>query len=46
MLQRLDLMLDLSGEAMRPRLFVVEADGIDEACLRPDFTIGVALAAP
>lgn len=43
-LQRLDLMLDLSGEAMRPRLFVVEADGIDEACLRPDFTIGVALA--
>lgn len=41
-LQPLDLMLDVSGEAMRPRLFVVQADGIDEACLRPDFTIGVA----
>lgn len=41
-LQPLDVTLDLSGEAMRPRLFVVQADGIDEACLRPDFTIGVA----
>ncbi len=40
----LDLMLDLSGEAMRARLFVVQADGIDEACLRPDFTIPVAQA--
>ena len=38
----LNLMLDLSGEAMRPRLFVVQADGIDEACLRPDFTIPAA----
>ena len=43
-LQPLSLLLDLSGEAMRPRLFVVQADGADEACLRPDFTIGVALA--
>jgi ATP phosphoribosyltransferase regulatory subunit len=43
-LQPLDLLLDISGEAMRPRLFVVQADGIDEACLRPDLTIGVALA--
>jgi len=43
-LQPLGLLLDLSGEAMRPRLFVVQADGIDEACLRPDFTIPVALA--
>ena len=43
-LQPLDLLLDLSGEAMRPRLFVVQADGIDEACLRPDFTIPVAQA--
>jgi ATP phosphoribosyltransferase regulatory subunit len=41
-LQPLDLLLDISGEAMRPRLFVVQADGIDEACLRPDLTIGVA----
>jgi ATP phosphoribosyltransferase regulatory subunit len=43
-LQPLALLLDISGEAMRPRLFVVQADGIDEACLRPDLTIGVALA--
>jgi ATP phosphoribosyltransferase regulatory subunit len=43
-LQPLNLLLDLSGEAMRPRLFVVQADGIDEACLRPDFTIPVASA--
>ena len=37
-------LLDLAGEAMRARLFVVQADGIDEACLRPDFTIPVASA--
>ncbi len=43
-LQPLALLLDLAGEAMRPRLFVVQADGIDEACLRPDFTISVARA--
>lgn len=43
-LQPLDLLLDLSGEAMRPRLFVVQAEGVDEACLRPDFTIPVASA--
>ena len=43
-LQPLAIMLDVSGEAMRPRLYVVQADGIDEACLRPDFTIGVARA--
>ena len=43
-LQPLALVLDLAGEAMRPRLFVVQADGIDEACLRPDFTIPVARA--
>ena len=43
-MQPLSLLLDLSGEAMRSRLFVVQADGIDEACLRPDFTIPVALA--
>jgi ATP phosphoribosyltransferase regulatory subunit len=36
--------LDLAGEAMRARLFVVQADGIDEACLRPDFTIPVVSA--
>jgi ATP phosphoribosyltransferase regulatory subunit len=43
-LQPLALLLDLAGEAMRPRLFVVQADGIDEAALRPDFTISVARA--
>ena len=43
-LQPLALLLDLAGEAMRPRLFVVQADGIDEAALRPDFTISVAQA--
>jgi ATP phosphoribosyltransferase regulatory subunit len=43
-LQPLALLLEIAGEAMRPRLFVVQADGIDEACLRPDFTIPVARA--
>ena len=43
-MQPLALVLDLAGEAMRARLFVVQADGIDEACLRPDFTIPVVSA--
>ena len=43
-MQPLAVVLDLAGEAMRARLFVVQADGIDEACLRPDFTIPVASA--
>jgi ATP phosphoribosyltransferase regulatory subunit len=43
-MQPLAQLLDLSGEAVRSRLFVVQADGIDEACLRPDFTIPLALA--
>ena len=43
-MQPLALLLDLAGEAMRARLFVVQADGIDEACLRPDFTIPVVNA--
>ncbi|MGZ3315459.1 MAG: ATP phosphoribosyltransferase regulatory subunit, partial [Caulobacteraceae bacterium] len=30
-MQPLALLLDLAGEAMRARLFVVQADGIDEA---------------
>ncbi|WP_309604420.1 ATP phosphoribosyltransferase regulatory subunit [Phenylobacterium sp.] len=41
-LQPLNLLLDLAGEAMRARLFVVQADGGEEACLRPDFTVAVA----
>ncbi|HEY1751787.1 MAG TPA: ATP phosphoribosyltransferase regulatory subunit [Caulobacteraceae bacterium] len=40
--QPLGLILDLSGEAMRERLFLVQADGGEEAALRPDFTIPAA----
>jgi len=40
----LALLLDLAGEAMRPRLFVVQAEGGEELALRPDFTIPVARA--
>jgi ATP phosphoribosyltransferase regulatory subunit len=41
-LQPLGLLLDLAGEAMRSRLFVVQAEGGAEACLRPDFTVAIA----
>lgn len=41
LLQPLGLLLDLAGEAMRARLFVVQAEGGAEACLRPDFTVPV-----
>ncbi|UAL10948.1 ATP phosphoribosyltransferase regulatory subunit [Caulobacter segnis] len=41
-LQPLGLLLDLTGEAMRARLFVVSGDGGEEAALRPDFTVAVA----
>ena len=37
-IQPLGLLLDLAGETLRERLFVVQGDG-PEACLRPDFTI-------
>lgn len=43
-LQPLALLLDLAGEAMRPRLFVVQSEGGEEAALRPDFTIPVVRA--
>jgi ATP phosphoribosyltransferase regulatory subunit len=43
-LQPLALLLDLAGEAMRPRLFVVQSEGGEEAALRPDFTIPIARA--
>lgn len=43
LLQPLGLLLDLAGEAMRARLFVVQSEGGAEACLRPDFTVAVAL---
>ena len=38
-LQPLSLLLDLTGEALRERLFVVQAEGGEERCLRPDLTI-------
>ena len=41
-LQPLNLLLDLAGEAMRARLFIVQAEGGSEACLRPDFTVAIA----
>jgi ATP phosphoribosyltransferase regulatory subunit len=41
-LQPLNLLIDLAGEAMRARLFVVQAEGGAETCLRPDFTVAVA----
>jgi ATP phosphoribosyltransferase regulatory subunit len=40
-IQPLGLLLDLAGEALRSRLFVVQAEGGTEACLRPDFTVPV-----
>jgi ATP phosphoribosyltransferase regulatory subunit len=42
LLQPLNLLLDLAGEAMRARLFVVQAEGGIESCLRPDFTVAIA----
>ena len=39
----LGLLLDLAGEAMRGRLFLVQGDG-EDACLRPDFTIPIVRA--
>lgn len=40
-LQPLGLFLELAGEAMRARLFVVQSQGGAETCLRPDFTVPV-----
>jgi ATP phosphoribosyltransferase regulatory subunit len=42
--QPLSLFLDLAGEAMRERLFIVQSPNGEEACLRPDFTILAAKA--
>jgi ATP phosphoribosyltransferase regulatory subunit len=42
--QPLNLFLDLAGEVMRARLFIVQAEGRQEACLRPDLTIPIARA--
>ena len=43
-LQPLSLLLDLAGEAMRARLFVVTGEGGEELALRPDFTVSLARA--
>lgn len=42
LVQPLNLILDLAGEGLRARLFVVQAEGGAESCLRPDFTAPVA----
>jgi len=42
--QPLSLYLDLAGEALRERLFLVQVPGAEEACLRPDFTLGAVQA--
>ena len=44
LLQPLNLYLDLAGEVMRAQLIVVQAQGGEELCLRPDFTVPVAAA--
>ncbi|HMP63012.1 MAG TPA: ATP phosphoribosyltransferase regulatory subunit, partial [Phenylobacterium sp.] len=41
LVQPLGLALDLVGEALRARLFLVQAEGGPEYCLRPDFTAPV-----
>lgn len=37
--QPLGLLLDLAGEALRERLFIMQGDGGRESCLRTDFTL-------
>lgn len=43
LLQPLSRLLDFAGEQLRSRLFVVQGNGPEELCLRPDFTLPVAL---
>jgi ATP phosphoribosyltransferase regulatory subunit len=40
----LSLYLDLAGEALRERLFLVQGPGREELCLRPDFTLATVHA--
>ena len=40
----LSLVLDLAGETLRERLFVVQEPAGGESCLRPDFTLAAVLA--
>ena len=37
--QPLGQLLDLAGEALRERLFILQSEGVEETCLRPDFTL-------
>lgn len=38
----LGVYLDLTGEALRERLFLVQGPEREDHCLRPDFTVGIA----
>lgn len=40
----LGVYLDLAGEALRERLFLVQSPEREDRCLRPDFTVGIAKA--
>ncbi len=42
--QPLGLYLDIAGEGLRERLFVVQGARGDEECLRPDFTVAAVTA--
>jgi ATP phosphoribosyltransferase regulatory subunit len=44
MVQPLNLFLDLLGESLRERLFLVQSEGAADACLRPDFTLAAVLS--
>jgi ATP phosphoribosyltransferase regulatory subunit len=44
MAEPLSLYLDLAGEALRERLFLVQGPGREEFCLRPDFTLAMVRA--
>jgi ATP phosphoribosyltransferase regulatory subunit len=43
-IQPLGLLLDLAGEALRERLFIVQGGGGPESCLRTDFTLSALQA--
>jgi len=43
-LQPLSRLLDVAGEALRARLFVVQSEQAEEQALRPDFTVAAAMA--
>lgn len=44
LLQPLSRLLDVAGEALRARLFVVQSEHAEEQALRPDFTVAAAMA--